>query len=103
MVSTQPLRNELITFSYSCQNPRKKFRIRAKSVSAIEARKTIWNSNLSSQSRNRLCGAALIAFGFFLQLVARVGGVKLIWIFPFTHYISIMRKYTQIMMINSCR
>ena len=76
--STRPLRNEQIMFSYSCQKPRKKFRIGAEGVSTVDAWKTIWNSNLSSQSRNRLCRDCNYDFRV-LSPASRpcVGGVKL--------------------------
>lgn len=50
--STWPLKSEYIIWSYSCQNPRNKFRIWAKKCECVDVWKTLWNSNLSSHFQN---------------------------------------------------
>ena len=79
--STRPLRNEQIMFSYSCQNPRKKFRIGAEGRECSRRLKDYMELKSfipSSQSRNRLCRDCNYCFRV-LSPASRpcVGGVKL--------------------------
>ncbi|KAI5658204.1 hypothetical protein M9H77_26997 [Catharanthus roseus] len=71
--STRPLRNEQICSLFSCQNPRKKFRIGAKRREYSRCLKDYMELKTFHPSLEIGClKNAIIAFGFFPQLVAPV-------------------------------